>query len=98
MSPSYLPLESGKKLKVRNVGGRTHTFTEVREYGAGFVPPLNFGLTAFAPECGGAVPVPAGTRAADVEGLSMGNHKFQCCIHPWMRAVVKVVPKEGDDN
>lgn len=98
MSPSYLPLESGKKLRVRNVGGRTHTFTEVAEFGAGFVPPLNFGLSKFAPECGAAVNIPAGTRGASVDNLSMGNHKFQCCIHPWMRAVVKVVPEDDHDN
>jgi hypothetical protein len=73
-------LESGKDLRVRNIGGRTHTFTEVAQFGAGFVPPLNFGLTQFAPECGAAVPIPAGTRGANVEGLTMGNHNFQCCI------------------
>jgi hypothetical protein len=22
--------------------------------------------------------------------LSPGNHRFQCCIHPWMRALIKV--------
>jgi len=98
MSPSYVKLESGKDLRVRNIGGRTHTFTEVAQFGAGFVPPLNFGLTQFAPECGAAVPIPAGTRGANVEGLTMGNHNFQCCIHPWMRAVVKVVPKDDDGN
>jgi len=25
-----------------------------------------------------------------VSGLAEGNHHFQCCIHPWMRAVIKV--------
>jgi hypothetical protein len=97
MSPSYLPLENGKKLRVRNVGGRTHTFTEVAEFGAGRVPNpgLNFGLAMVAPECPGSIDIVAGGRA-ETGKLSMGNHKFQCCIHPWMRAVVKVVPK--DDN
>ena len=28
----------------------------------------------------------------DVEGLAVGTHRFQCCIHPWMRAAIKVVP------
>jgi hypothetical protein len=23
-------------------------------------------------------------------GLAPGLHKFQCCIHPWMRATVRV--------
>ena len=98
MSPSYLKLEKGKDLRVKNIGGRTHTFTEVAQFGAGFVPPLNFGLEKFAPECGGAVNIPAGTRGANIEGLSLGNHNFQCCIHPWMRATVKVVKDDDDDN
>jgi hypothetical protein len=104
MSPSYLTLESGKDLRVRNIGGRTHTFTEVTDFGAGFIGPpnlgLNFGLSVIADGCAGSnpVPIPAGTRGADVEGLSLGNHNFQCCIHPWMRAVVKVVAKDDDDN
>src|SRR5262245_50740257 len=42
MSPSYVTLEEGKDLRVKNIGGRTHTFTEVAQFGAGFVPPLNF--------------------------------------------------------
>jgi hypothetical protein len=25
-----------------------------------------------------------------ITGLSLGVHSFQCCIHPWMRAVVNV--------
>jgi hypothetical protein len=29
-----------------------------------------------------------------VTGLSVGNHHFQCCIHPWMRAVIKVKPDD----
>lgn len=97
MSPSYLPLESGKRLRVRNVGGRTHTFTEVPEFGAGRIGPpnvgLNFGLTQVAQGCPGSIDIVAGGRT-EVDDLSMGNHKFQCCIHPWMRAVVKVVPKD----
>jgi hypothetical protein len=23
-------------------------------------------------------------------GLAEGNHRFQCCVHPWMRALTKV--------
>ena len=26
----------------------------------------------------------------EINQLSPGVHKFQCCIHPWMRAVVDV--------
>jgi hypothetical protein len=51
-----------------------------------------------APECTaatGSVIAPGGR--ADIRGLALGNHKFQCCIHPWMRSLVKVEPEE-DDN
>ena len=32
--PSYLKVEEGKTIRVRNEGGRNHTFTEVAEFGA----------------------------------------------------------------
>jgi len=25
-----------------------------------------------------------------VKGLDVGTHLFECCIHPWMRAAIKV--------
>jgi hypothetical protein len=31
-------------------------------------------------------------------GLAEGNHRFQCCIHPWMRAIVKVKPERHHDH
>ena len=34
------------------------------------------------------------TYAVEVDNLTPGNHKFQCCIHPWMRAIVKVKPED----
>lgn len=88
--PSYVQIRSGETLQVFNRGGRIHTFTEVDEFGGGRIPPLNQGL-APAPKCAGAVNVPAGGKST-VEGLAPGNHRFQCCLHPWMRAVVKVEP------
>ena len=42
-----------------------------------------------APECATAVNVPPG-GTVHVTGLSAGNHRFMCCIHPWMRAIIKV--------
>jgi hypothetical protein len=33
-----------------------------------------------------------------VADLAPGNHRFQCCIHPWMRAIVKVKPAGDDDE
>jgi plastocyanin len=86
--PSHLTMRSGKTLRIVNEGGRTHTFTEVAQFGGGRVPPLNIGL-APAPECATAINVPAGGRA-EIPGLSDGLHLFECCIHPWMRASVRV--------
>jgi plastocyanin len=88
--PTYQKLEGGKRIRVRNEGGRTHTFTEVAQFGGGRVPPLNVGLIP-APECRapGVVDIPGGGRDV-VEGLAPGDHRFQCCIHPWMRALVTV--------
>jgi plastocyanin len=95
IAPTYLKPEAGDRVRVRNGGGRGHTFTEVAQYGGGFIPVLNIGLIQ-APECTPATApvIPPGGHA-DVTGLAVGNHKFQCCIHPWMRALVKVEP---DDN
>jgi hypothetical protein len=96
IAPTYLKPETGDRISVRNGGGRGHTFTEVADYGGGFipVPALNMGLTE-APECVAApstVIAPGGRIT--LTGLAVGNHKFQCCIHPWMRALVKVEPDE----
>jgi len=86
--PSYLKIETGDAVRVRNRGGRTHTFTEVKDFGGGRVPPLNEGLI-MADECATATNIVPGA-GVKLSGLSAGNHRFQCCIHPWMRAIVKV--------
>lgn len=90
--PSYLVVKQGAKLRIKNRGGRPHTFTEVAEFGGGVVPPLNEGLT-FSPECAGLVELPPGAKSK-VENLSVGNHRFLCCFHPWMRTLVKVTAKK----
>ncbi len=90
--PSYLKVEQDQTVKVTNKGGRGHTFTHVDAYGGGFVPPLNIGLKQ-ADECKTATVLPPGT-STEVTGLSVGIHRFQCCIHPWMRALIKVKPKD----
>jgi hypothetical protein len=97
--PSYLVLREGKSLRVRNTGGRVHTFTKVANFGGGKVPPLNEGLVV-APECPGSVDIPPGGRTR-ISGLTVGSHRFQCCIHPFQRAVIEVVPRgsrNGDDD
>ena len=93
--PSFVEVAPDEKLRVRNEGGRMHTFTEVAAFGGGFVPPLSIGLLQ-APECAaaanGPTVLPAGEQL-ELRGLAEGNHLFQCCIHPWMRAMVRVEPK-----
>ena len=88
--PSHVTVKGGQTLRVTNKGGRGHTFTEVTNFGGGFVPPLNIGLSP-APQCttGTVIPLPPGATI-DVTGLAPGLHRFQCCIHPWMRATIRV--------
>jgi hypothetical protein len=100
--PSYLEIEDDKSARVSNEGGRLHTFTRVAQFGGGRVPPLNMGLTP-APECilaPGAVDrtaVAPGARL-EVKNLALGIHRFQCCIHPWMRALIRVEADADDDD
>jgi hypothetical protein len=101
IAPAYSTPELGDKLRVSNGGGRGHTFTEVAEFGGGFVPALRAGLLV-APECAAAATapgaiIPPGGRV-ELSGLSVGNHKFQCCIHSWMHAVVNVEPEEKNEK
>jgi len=92
MDPTYLKTEPEETVHVTNNGGRNHTFTEVAHYGGGVVPGLNIGLTK-APECTSAhVLLPGDSE--NVTALSVGIHEFQCCIHPWMRALIKVLDQE----
>lgn len=94
--PDTLNVKQGTVISVVDQGGEPHTFTEVKQFGGGFIPPLNDNQ-APAPECAagfGDVAV-AKTRILQgstslVTGLSKGTHYFQCCIHPWMRMKVVV--------
>jgi plastocyanin len=98
--PSYLDIESGKTVRVTNGGGRLHTLTAVAQFGGGRVPPLNQGLTP-APEC---LIQPSTTDVAPgasmrISNLGVGIHRFQCCIHPWMRELIAVgVRNQGDGH
>lgn len=99
IDPDDLDVQTGQCLRARNEGGEAHTFTEVGTFGGGFVPPLNAlsGNPTPAAEClaasVGATIVPAGGLSAPTAPLSNGTHRFQCCIHPWMRTVVTVETK-----
>jgi hypothetical protein len=48
-----LELEANDRISLQNLGGETHTFTRVEEYGGGFFAPLNplTGNPEPAPEC-----------------------------------------------
>ncbi len=97
MDPTYFRSETGGTLRVTNLGGRTHTFTEVVNFGGGFIPPLN-GTLLPAPECTSGPAMLTPGASVEVTGLSNGNHTFQCCIHPWMRILVKVEAEEAKDE
>jgi len=94
MEKSYIKIQPNTDVEVENEGGRLHTFTNVAQFGGGRVPPLNQGLTP-APECALPPGAPDTTAVLPgavivIQGLALGNHRFQCCIHPWMRALIKV--------
>ena len=94
--PDTLTVEEGTPIIAVNQGGEPHTFTEVANFGGGFIPPLNGGENA-APECVAGFLSVAVARTRILQGsqlqvtrLSKGEHHFQCCIHPWMRMTVIV--------
>ena len=97
--PAYLVVRAGRTVRVRNEGGRAHTFTRVAQFGGGRVPnpALNKGLVT-APECPTATNIAPGA-STEVAGLAVGDHRFQCCIHPWMRGLITVkAHAEHDDH
>jgi plastocyanin len=93
-APSEVTMQVGQMLVANNRGGETHTFTEVEEFGGGNNAFINnlVGLTTVAPGCEQAVPLAAGASSSETEDEA-GVEKYQCCIHPWMRAVVHVKEK-----
>ena len=95
------PVTINKKdsLRVVNQGGEIHTFTEVAEFGGGFLPVLNNPPNSPAiPECAGGYANNtelASTRvlqgsSLEIRGLKKGLHRFECCVHPWMRMEIEV--------
>jgi hypothetical protein len=95
---------------LKNMGGETHTFTQVKQFGGGFVDALNqaSGNPVPAPECaqfvnGVLTPqaagannlfVPAGSTAMASTSRRDDQVRYQCCIHPWMRFVVNEDDRE----
>jgi plastocyanin len=108
--PQQVKIAEGATLNLQNLGGETHTFTEVERFGGGFVAALNeaSGNPVPAPECaqvvnGQLVPqppgpdnlfIPAGGSATVTE--HQGVAKYQCCIHPWMR--LTITPRDEQHN
>ena len=102
LTPDELTARLGVDILGNNIGGETHTFTPVKAFGGGFFEPLNV-LTdnlVPAPECLTLDPdedlVKAGDKyliekeeLAEVVDAS-GIARVQCCIHPWMRATIRM--------
>jgi hypothetical protein len=94
-NPSQPPVHPGQTLIARNVGGEAHTFTCVTQFGGGVVPILNTlsGNTTPAVLCPGesfaASLVPAGGSRTVVLG-GAPQTMYECLIHPWMRATLRV--------
>ena len=103
-APDRAETPENTPITLQNLGGETHTFTRVKEFGGGFNARLN-GLSGNpdpAPECaavvnGALVPQPPSAdnvflpAGVTVSGPSVANGetaRFQCCIHPWMRATI----------
>jgi hypothetical protein len=89
-SPDTIHVPRELTLAIVNRGGEAHSFTEVDEFGGGVVPNLNAlaGTPVPAPECLSADFVPAGGQTSHTFEPGEAD-KYQCCIHPWMRAVTK---------
>jgi plastocyanin len=91
--PTNLTIRIGQSIAAMNDGGEVHTFTEVAAFGGGIVPALNqaSGNPVEAAECktltAADMVMPGATFTTSPE-TSAGTELYQCCIHPWMRAVV----------
>jgi hypothetical protein len=100
-TPSQLTARLGVDLLGNNVGGEEHTFTPVKQFGGGIIDFLNglAGTPVKAQECltldeddmvasGGKYLIEAEELGDVVDGA--GIARVQCCIHPWMRATVRM--------
>jgi hypothetical protein len=93
-APQDVELNAGENVFALNVGGEVHTFTRVAQFGGGIIPLLNdlTGNATVAPECttleADDFVAPGGLYTAELNTDEVQH--FQCCIHPWMRADVKM--------
>ncbi|SEQ27714.1 hypothetical protein SAMN05421756_10314 [Microlunatus flavus] len=88
-------LDQGDSVAATNVGGIVHTFTEVDQFGKGCVPEWNQAVQDTVDNCDFGrflqTLVAPGTSSA-AQQPTVGVHRFQCLIHPWMRTTVTVKP------
>jgi hypothetical protein len=93
--PNGTELKPGGHLDVVNEGGETHSFTEVVDFGATPIPDFAVLNNALPPGTPFAVPVGADLHFVPsggtlrIDNLSVGTHKFECFIHPWMVSTVE---------
>jgi plastocyanin len=95
--PTALSISAAGTVTATNLGGQTHTFTQVAHFGGGTVPALNeaSGNPVETPECAAITNADLIAPEASFTTphlIGTGQHLFQCCIHPWMRATVTVTP------
>jgi plastocyanin len=98
-TPKATAVETGTTLEVVNVGGRGHTFTRVATFGGGILPVLNTreDTRIPAPEClGGLVNIRGAGGSVTHTFTGVGEQRYQCCFHPWMRTTVKVTHAHGN--
>jgi plastocyanin len=88
-----LTLDAGDTVAATDVGGILHTFTEVDQFGKGCVPEWNQAVSEAVDNCDfgkfGATVLLTG-QTSKPQTLSVGVHKFQCLVHPWMRTTITV--------
>jgi len=100
--PQHVEVEKGNDVFAINKGGEVHTFTRVANFGGGIVPILNTlsGNPTPAPECTTLEPddfvAPGAMYTAELNTDKLQH--FQCCIHPWMRADVRLKHADHDDK
>lgn len=99
IQPQEVEVEQGERLRLVNTGGEFHSFTEVASFGPGCVPQVNDLLGLNGPpvaDCAAAfadpmTALPGGARGeVDTSHLAPGTHRFECVVHPWMTATVRV--------
>ncbi|HET9872473.1 MAG TPA: hypothetical protein VFP89_07755 [Propionibacteriaceae bacterium] len=94
--PHDRTIRLGDTVSAENVGGEVHSFTRVPVFGQGCVRELNEPFAGEPELCNGPVDFSSFVGPAEEtapQQLGVGVHRFQCLIHPWMRATITVEAK-----